>query len=61
MMSSIYLEGPDRIRHIGPLRVEYHRYHGPSFWIGERLLRPGRWSLLWVVWWVVKKDMEGKR
>lgn len=62
----VFFEGPDAIKRIGPITIEYHHYGGPTFWLWwgpyfDRALRPGRYSPLWLLWALVRKDMEGTR
>ena len=55
---AIYICSPDVLWELGPLRVEYHSYLGPSFWVGEHACFPRRWSLWWVVWDLVKGRVD---
>jgi hypothetical protein len=59
----VFLDGPDAVKRIGPLIIEYYRYGGPVFWLDighglELYLSPGRYSPLWLVWALVRKGME---
>lgn len=64
MRPKVFLEWPRSIRFYGPLTIEYHNYGGPAFWLSvfgrEIRLWPHRYSPLWLVWALVRKDMEAK-
>ena len=57
----IFVDGSQVLWELGPLRVEYNDYGGPSFWIGEHRRYPGPLSPWWLLWRVVKRRIpKGK-
>ena len=48
-MNTIYLDGPDSIKSIWFIEIDFHHYLGFYFFIFDRAVYPGRFNILWVL------------
>jgi len=48
-MNTIYLDGPDSIKSIWFIEIDFHHYLGFSFFVFGRAVYIGQYNILWVL------------
>jgi hypothetical protein len=58
---NIFLDGPDDVRRLGPVEVEYHHYCGFLFEVFGRPVYPKRFNVLWLVARILYPESFGRK